>query len=214
MTQKKKIKFYSETEERLNVRSHALGIILSILGTILLLKESMNSGSSVRMISFLVFGTSMIVLYTASTMYHSATELQSRQRLRVLDHASIYVLIAGTYTPYTLLIVAPHSGYWLFYAIWGTALIGILLKLFYTGKFDILSTVMYVLIGWLAVFEFGTLTEHLPSGSWNLLIGGGIVYTVGAVLYAIKQIPYNHFIFHVCVLAGTICHFFSVYWYL
>lgn len=210
----KKIKWYSETEERLNIRSHALGLILSILGTILLMIKTGGFENLERTLSFLVFGISMIVLYTASTVYHSATEPSKRRRLRVFDHASIYILIAGTYTPFTLLVIAPQSGYWLFFAVWAVAIAGVTLKLFFTGKYDILSTVMYVVMGWLAVFEFGTLVDNLPTYGWYLLLGGGIVYTVGAILYSIKSIPYNHFIFHLFVLGGTMCHFLSVYYFL
>jgi hemolysin III len=212
--EEKKVKMYSEKEERLNIKSHALGIFLSTIASILLLVKGITSESLIEAISFVVFGLSMIVLYTASTLYHSARNFSRRKRLRVFDHASIYVLIAGTYTPFTLLVIAPQSGYWLFYAIWAVAIFGIVLKIFYTGRFDILSTILYVIMGWFAVFEWNTLMEHLPSGSWYLLIGGGIVYTLGAILYSIKLIPYNHFIFHLCVLVGTICHFSSVYLYL
>ena len=212
--EEKKVKMYSEKEERLNIKSHALGIFLSTIASILLLVKGITSESLIEAISFVVFGLSMIVLYTASTLYHSARNFSRRKRLRVFDHASIYVLIAGTYTPFTLLVIAPQSGYWLFYAIWAVAIFGIVLKIFYTGRFDILSTILYVIMGWFAVFEWNTLMEHLPSGSWYLLIGGGIAYTLGAILYSIKLIPYNHFIFHLCVLVGTICHFSSVYLYL
>jgi len=214
VAEEKAVKWYSETEERLNIRSHALGFVLSCIATILLLLKTDGFENMERSISFLVFGLSMIILYAASTVYHSATEVSKRKRLRVFDHASIYILIAGTYTPFTLLVIAPQSGYWLFFAVWAVAISGVLLKLFFTGKYDILSTVMYVVMGWLAVFEFGTLVDNLANNGWYLLLGGGIVYTLGAVLYSIKSIPYNHFIFHLFVLGGTLCHFLSVYLYL
>lgn len=210
----KEVKWYSETEERLNIRSHGIGLMLSIIATVLLMIKSEGFANLERSLSFLVFGISMIVLYTASTVYHSATVASKRKRLRVFDHASIYILIAGTYTPFTLLIIAPEAGYWLFYAVWIVAIVGVVIKIFFTGKFDILSTIMYVVMGWLAVFEFSTLVDNLPPNGWYLLLGGGIVYTVGAVLYSIKSIPYNHFIFHLFVLGGTFCHFLSVYFFL
>jgi len=214
MEVEKKIKWYSEREENLNIRSHAIGIVLSVIGTILLWIKSNGFEEPNKSISFLVFGVSMILLYTASTVYHIATDSHKRRRLRVFDHASIYILIAGTYTPFTLLVIAPHSGMWLFYAVWGVAISGVTLKLFFTGKYDILSTVMYVVMGWLAVFEFSTLMDHLDPRGLKFLLAGGIIYTVGAILYSIKSIPYNHFIFHLFVLGGTISHFIAVYYYL
>ncbi len=210
----KEIKWYSQREENLNIRSHAIGILLSIIGTILLLIKSNGSEDLNRTISFLTFGVSMILLYSASTIYHSATDSHKRKRLRVFDHASIYILIAGTYTPFTLLVIAPYSGLWLFYAVWGVAIAGVILKLFFTGRYDILSTIMYVVMGWLAVFEFSTLIDHLDPMGLTFLVAGGIIYTVGAILYSIKSIPYNHFIFHLFVLGGTISHFIAVYYYL
>jgi hemolysin III len=134
-------------------------------------------------------------------------------RLRVVDHASIYVLIAGTYTPFTLITLAGPTGYTLFAVAWIMAVCGIVLKLFFTGRFTALSTAMYVLMGWLIVFAIKPLMAGLPPAGLLWMLAGGVAYTVGALLYGIKALPFNHAIFHLFVLAGSLCHFIAVYAY-
>jgi hemolysin III len=152
-------------------------------------------------------------LYAASTLYHSATDPVRRARLRIFDHAAIYVLIAGTYTPFTLLVLPSPIGTILLAAVWLMAVAGIIIKLFFTGRFKLFSTLMYVSMGWLIVFAFNPLLESMEPHGLQWLLAGGIAYTVGAVLYSIKKLPFNHAIFHVFVLAGTFCHFIAVYQY-
>ncbi len=205
---------YSKTEELMNVLSHGLGLLLSIIAFPFLVIQAMDVNSKYSLFSFIVFGCSMIVLYAASTFYHAAKKPTLRRRFNILDHAAIYVLIAGTYTPFTLVTLEGTTGWIIFGLTWTFATIGIVLKLFYTGKFDKLSTIMYVLIGWQIVFAIKPLIRNLSSEGMNLLIAGGIFYTVGAVLYSIKKLPYNHAIFHVFVLLGTLSHFLSVYFYI
>lgn len=204
---------YSKSEELLNVLTHGLGLLLSIAALPLLIVRAVQIDAPFALFSFLVFGTSMIVLYAASTFYHAAKKASLRRRLNIFDHAAIYVLIAGTYTPFTLVTLEGTLGWVIFGLTWGFALIGIVLKLFYTGKYDKLSTIMYVLMGWQIVFAIKPLLRNLASDGVNLLMAGGIFYTVGAVLYSIKKIPFNHAIFHVFVVLGTLSHFFAVYWY-
>lgn len=204
---------YSKSEELLNVLTHGLGLLLSIAALPLLIVRAVQIDPPFALFSFLVFGTSMIVLYAASTFYHAAKKASLRRRLNIFDHAAIYVLIAGTYTPFTLVTLEGTLGWVIFGLTWGFALIGIVLKLFYTGKYDKLSTIMYVLMGWQIVFAIKPLLRNLASDGVNLLMAGGIFYTVGAVLYSIKKIPFNHAIFHVFVVLGTLSHFFAVYWY-
>ncbi|PKR80149.1 hemolysin D [Brumimicrobium salinarum] len=204
------MKDYSPEEERLNIYSHALGFILSIVAAVFLLIKSFEDFSFWSTISVLIYSLSMLVLYAASTLYHSAKEKTKRLRLKVFDHAAIYVLIAGTYTPFSLITLKGEVGWIIFGVIWGLAAIGITFKLFFTGRFKIVSTIMYVLMGWVIIFAINPLIENLSTAGLYWLFGGGVAYTLGAILYSIKKIKFNHAIFHVCVLIGSFCHFYAV----
>lgn len=210
MSHQQVVKFYSPLEEHINIYSHVLGIVLSIIGLVMLLLKAHDVW---HMVSFAIFGLSLITLYVASSVYHSATDPVIRGRLRVFDHASIYILIAGTYTPFTLITLHGTVGWVIFSITWGMAVIGIILKLYFTGRFNIISTLMYVFMGWMIVFAINPLINNLDPAGLNLLVAGGLAYTLGAVLYSIKAIPLNHAIFHILVLAGSACHFFAVYFY-
>ena len=205
---------YSNLEEKLNVWSHAFGIFLSIIALVLLMTKAIEKGNIWMMISFPIFGISLILLYLASTLYHSAKDPSKRFKLKIFDHAAIYVLIAGSYTPFTLVSLNGETGWFIFSIVWILAFTGIILKLFFTGRFKVLSTAMYVLMGWLIIFYFKELTANLHSDGVFYLILGGVFYTIGAVLYSIKKIKFNHAIFHVFVLGGSFCHFLSVYLYI
>ena len=213
MDKKTNIQFYSPTEEKLNIWSHAFGIFLSIIALVLLIIKAVQQDNIWMMISFPIFGVSLILLYLASTLYHASKEPQKRFKLKVFDHAAIYVLIAGSYTPFTLVSLNGETGWLIFSMVWVMAFTGIILKLFCTGKFKIVSTAMYVLMGWLIVFYFQDLTAHLHEKGVFYLILGGVLYTIGAILYSIKKIKFNHAIFHFFVLAGSFCHFLSIYLY-
>ena len=213
MQDKADVKSYSLFEEKLNIRSHATGIFLSIIALVLLVTHASLNGNVWHIVSFSIFGASLLILYTASTIYHSATDPKRRARLRVLDHASIYVLIAGTYTPFTLVTLSGSTGWIIFAISWGLALSGIILKLFFTGRFDILSTSMYIFMGWMIVFAIQPLVDNLSSEGLFWLVAGGLAYTIGAILYGINAVKYNHAIFHVFVLIGSACHFISIYFY-
>lgn len=204
---------YSEKEERLNVITHAFGLVMGILALPFLILKSLSFEGFWKPASILIYGVSIIVLYAASTGYHSAKTPKKRRSLNIFDHAAIYVLIAGTYTPFTLITLEGKTGWILFGLTWSFALTGIILKLFFTGKFDKLSTIMYVLMGWQIVFAINPLLENLSTEGIFWLFLGGVFYTVGAILYSIKKIPYNHAIFHVFVVLGSISHFISVYFY-
>lgn len=207
------VNHYSPAEERINIASHALGFVLSIAALVLLVVHASQHGNAWHIVSFSIFGSSLIILYAASTVYHSAKKPLTRSRLRVVDHASIYVLIAGTYTPFTLITLNGTVGWTIFGVSWGLALSGIILKLFFTGKYKVLSTLMYVFMGWMIVFAIKPLINNLSADGLFWLVAGGVAYTVGAILYAIKKIKFNHAIFHVFVLIGSFCHFVSVYFY-
>ena len=213
MEKKTNIQFYSPTEEKLNIWSHAFGIFLSIIALVLLIIKAVQQDNIWMMISFPIFGLSLILLYLASTLYHASKEPQKRFKLKVFDHAAIYVLIAGSYTPFTLVSLNGETGWLIFSMVWVMAFTGIILKLFFTGRFKIVSTAMYVLMGWLIIFYFQDLTAHLHEKGVFYLILGGVLYTIGAILYSIKKIKFNHAIFHFFVLAGSFCHFLSIYLY-
>lgn len=204
------INSYSPIEEKLNIYSHLLGFILSCVGLALLFTKSFSITKGLPIISFTIFGLSMITLYLASTLYHAAVNPAKRIKLKIFDHVAIYILIAGSYTPYTLVSLSNDKGWIVFAIVWAFALVGIIIKLFFTGRFKLISTLMYVFMGWMIVFTFSDLQKNVDEIGINWLIAGGIAYTIGAILYSIKKIPFNHAIFHVFVLVGTFCHFISV----
>ena len=205
---------YSREEERMNVISHGIGFVLSVIGLILLLQLAFTHGTTIHVVSFSIFGSSLIILYGASTLYHSAKDPQRRHQLRVLDHASIYLLIAGSYTPFTLISMAGTSAAYLFYVSWVLAITGISLKLFFTGRFKVLSTILYVLIGSIIFLDIDPLIQNVPSQGMNWVLIGGASYLISGVLYNMKSIKYNHAIFHLFVMAGSFCHFIAVYCYI
>ncbi|MCX7552894.1 hemolysin III family protein [Marinicella sp. S1101] len=207
----KPVKFYPANEERINILSHALGLGLSVLGLIILTLKGIQSSQWQTIVAYAVYGISMVLLFAASTFYHLAKLPAVRARMRVLDHAAIYVLIAGTYTPFMLLTIPGPLGYGILIAAWSMAVIGITIKLFYTGHFELLSTLLYLFMGWAIVFAIKPLAAKLSAEGLQWLILGGAAYTVGAILYAIKKIPYNHAIFHLFVLLGSCSHFIAIY---
>lgn len=205
--------YYSPKEEKLNIISHGIGWFLSIIALILLILRAKRLGEEIHIISFIIFGSSMVLLYGASTLYHSAKTDGLRRRLNIFDHASIYILIAGTYTPFALISLEGFVGWTIFWIIWGLAFIGVILKLFYTGRYQLVSTILYVAMGWIIIFALNPLIENLSTPGLWWLFAGGISYTMGAVLFMLKKIPFNHAIFHIFVLLGTFCHFISIFYY-
>ena len=210
---KQRPSFYPPAEERINIISHALGLFFSVVGVVFLVVKAATYGSAVHIVSVSVFGASLIALYTSSTIYHSATDPTIRKALRTVDHAAIYILIAGTYTPFALVTLGGALGWTIFGLTWGMAVAGITLKLFFTGRFDRLSTSMYVFMGWMMVFAIKPLIDALSLQGLVWLAAGGIAYTVGALLYSIKKMPFGHAAFHLLVLAGSACHFVAVYFF-
>jgi hemolysin III len=202
----------TKLEEQLNTFSHAFGALLGISGLVLLIVLSTNK-TPWSLFSVIVYGISIIVLFTASTLYHAARTERRKHYFRIVDHISIYLLIAGTYTPVLLITLEQSLGWPLFWVVWGIAGFGVILKLFFTGRFEIFSTLLYLVMGWLIVFDFSNLSNALGSNGVLLFIAGGLFYTVGILFYAIHRIPYNHVIWHVFVLAGAICHFLMILLY-
>lgn len=197
-------------EEYWNTGTHGLGILLGLIGAIFMI-GAVREADSLSRVSVWIYSVSVIVLFSASTIYHAVADPRIKRKLRILDHISIYLLIAGTYTPVALITLRDSSGWWLFGAVWGMALFGTILKLFFTGRFEIFSVFLYLLMGWLIVIDLQNLMEQLTPGGRNLLIAGGAFYTVGILFYAIRKIPYNHMIWHFFVLAGAISHWLFVY---
>lgn len=207
-----RLHWYSETEEKFNIRSHALGIFLSFVGLILLLIKG-ESYSFLGAAGFIVYGLSQILIYASSTFYHSQKNPKKRYVANIVDHAMIFVSIAGTYTPFCLISLRGHGGISLLITVWTIALAGMILKIKFTGKYNLLSTIIYVAMGWLIVLYAREFFENVPIKGIYWLMAGGIAYTVGAILYIIDRIPFNHAVFHVFILLGSICHFLAIYFY-
>ena len=204
---------YPESEERINVISHAAGIIFSITALLMLVRKAMAHGDIWHIISFPVFGITLILLYTASTLYHFAKDAEKRRRLKIFDHAAIYLLIAGTYTPYTLVTIHGTIGWIIFGISWGSAFTGLILKIFFTGRYKTASTALYIAMGWIIIFALKPLIVNLTIPGFIWMIAGGVSYTIGAIFYSIRKIKFNHAIFHLFVLAGSILQFISVILY-
>ena len=204
---------YDIKEEFWNVLTHGMGLLLSIAATVLLIVFSSLNLSVWHIVSFSIYGASLIILYLASTTYHMSKRPKLRLRLNVFDHSSIYLLIAGTYTPFLLVTIRGPWGWSLFGVVWGMAIIGIILKLFYTGRFDKISTLAYVVMGWLALIAVYPLVMNLATPGLIWLLMGGIFYSIGALFYLRNSMKCNHVIFHVFVLLGSISHFISIFFY-
>lgn len=209
----KRVTYYDPKEEKLNVISHGLGLVLSIVALVLLVVYSSIYGSNWHIVSFSIYGASLILLYSASTLYHYVQNPKWRQKLNVFDHAAIYILIAGTYTPFTLIVLKGWVGWTIFGVSWALAIFGVIFKLYFTGKYDKISTMAYVLMGWLIIFAIKPLINNFPIEGLLWLLAGGVFYTIGAILYSIRSIKYNHAIFHIFVLLGSFSHFMAVFFY-
>jgi len=206
------MRIQTEFEERLNAYSHALGAVLGIAGLVLLILF-LEKNVPFALFSVVIYGLSIIVLFMASTFYHAVKGERRKHYFRIVDHISIYLLIAGTYTPVLLITLPDSLGWTLFYVVWGIATFGLILKIFFTGRFEIFSTLLYLLMGWLIVFDFTTLADRMSTNGLALLFAGGAFYSIGILFYAIQKIPYNHVIWHLFVLGGAICHFLMIYLY-
>ncbi len=200
----------TRNEEIINSITHAFGALLAIPGTVVLIVQAAFRGDPARVVAVSVFGATLILLYTASTLYHTVPISTAKSRLRVFDHVAIYYLIAGTYTPFTL---GPLRGAWgwsLFGVVWGLAILGTILKLFTIGRLRVLSVVIYVAMGWIVVIAVRPLVAALSPATLGWLVGGGIAYTAGIVFYANQRLTFSHGVWHVFVLAGSICHYVAV----
>ncbi len=204
----------TRAEEWANIVTHGFGALLSVVGLSALIILAVPQGEINLLVGCSIFGISLVILYTASTLYHSVRSPRLKHILRIVDHSAIYLLIAGTYTPFVLIY---FDGGWVWTLLcleWGIAVVGIILKLFYTGRFGIASTIAYIAMGWLVVVGMKPLLAAAPMGSVIWLATGGLLYTGGVVFFAWSRLPFNHAIWHLFVLGGSICQFLALALYL
>ena len=205
---------YSLGEEIMSAVIHGVGALLAIVALILCTVISAHHGNTTAVISSLIYGTTLIILYTMSTLYHSLAVNNAKRVFRIIDHCSIFLLIAGTYTPFTLVSLEKPLGYYIFAIVWGIAILGIVLNSIDLKKYKKISLISYVALGWVIIFAYNPLVEAVEWSGVLLLIAGGVVYTIGAIIYALgKKIKYFHSIFHIFVLAASILHFLAIVLY-
>jgi hemolysin III len=200
-------------EELANGITHGIGLVLSIVGLAVLVFLSVMRGNAWHIAGCTTFGVSLVLLYTASTMYHSFRSARWKRILKTLDHTAIYLLIAGTYTPFTLVNLRGFWGWTLFTLVWSLSVFGILWKIFNVDRYQIISTLIYIAMGWLVVIAIKPLLLGIPLSGIAWLVAGGLFYTAGVIFFAANRIPYNHAIWHIFVLAGSICHYIAVMLY-
>ena len=201
---------YTTIEERINWLIHGIGTMLSIVGLVILIVCASIYGNIWHIVSFSIFGSTLIILYTTSTLYHSVTHNTAKRVFWILDHSAIFILIAGTYTPFMLVNLRGGWGWSIFGIIWACAILGIILKIFYIGKFEKISVAVYVMMGWLCIVAFKEIITNVSSLSIVLLVIGGLSYTLGVIFFAWQKLPYNHALWHLCVLSGSVFHYFAV----
>lgn len=201
---------YSLGEEIANSVTHGVGIVLAIAGLVILVAATWKSSDVFAVAASIVYGVSLVIEYSASTLYHALPQPAAKHVFKVLDHAGIYLLIAGTYTPFCLVTLRSAGGWWLFGIVWSLAAIGISTEAFWAYRPRWLSAAVYLGMGWLVAFMIKPVMANIdPAGLW-LLVAGGLAYTLGTVFYVLKRIPYFHMIWHLFVLAGSVCHFLAV----
>lgn len=210
----KNVRPFTLGEELFHSITHAIGSGLSIAGLVILVVLAVLNGDVYQIIGFSIFGASLVLLYLSSTLYHGIQQPRAKRIFKICDHAAIYLLIAGSYTPFLLVGMRGTTGWVLLVVVWLIALVGITMKVLFIDRFQVLSVVAYLGMGWLCVFAFQEMMVSIPIGGIIWLAAGGILYTVGVVFYAMQKIPYMHAIWHIFVLGGSICHFFAVLFFL
>ncbi|MFD1206136.1 hemolysin III family protein [Sporosarcina contaminans] len=204
--------YKSSKEELWNAITHGIGFLLSIPALVLLILAGVEKGDPLSIVSFTIFGVTMVILFLMSTLLHSMPA-KLKRLFSIFDHSAIYLLIAGTYTPFVLVIIGGALGWTLFGIIWGLSIAGILFKAFFIHRYEFVSLIFYIVMGWLILFGIKPLYENLHMAGFILLVAGGVLYTVGAIFYAWRKLPYNHAIWHLFVLAGSAAMYFSVLLY-
>ncbi len=200
-------------EEIANSVSHGIGALLSISALVLLVVFSAIRGSAIHIVSTAIYGSTLMILYGISTLYHALTRTRAKKVFKILDHSSIYLLIAGTYTPFTLVTLQGTLGWTIFGVIWGLAALGILMKGFWFERYIFLSTMIYVAMGWLIVVAFQPLVESLPHIGVVFLVIGGVLYTAGTLFYLVPLFKFHHLVWHLFVLGGSLFHFLCVFFF-
>jgi len=196
--------------ERFNSITHLIGSVLALAGASVLITLAAQRGGATRITAVAIYGAMLFILYLSSTLYHSLRG-RAKQIFHVFDHCSIYLLIAGTYTPLTLITLRGKWGWWMFAVIWALAIAGVVKDALFHGRYRAASVVLYILMGWLVVVAFTPLKLALPSAALTLLLAGGLAYTVGVVFFAMsKKVAYTHGVWHLFVIAGSVCHFVAV----
>jgi hemolysin III len=204
-------KAYTLREEIANSLSHGLAVVVALAASAVLITLAALRGDGWQLASAIVFGISLTLLYTASTLYHAITHPTAKRRLKVFDHCAIYLLIAGTYTPFALTSLRGSWGWSLLATVWTLALIGCLFKLFFTGRFKAVSTAIYLAMGWMALIMIEPMLRLVSGWALSWLLAGGLAYTGGTAFYLSSRLPYSHAIWHAFVVAGSVCHFVAVY---
>lgn len=206
------MKKYSHMEEYLNSISHYLGAGMAVVGMAFLVMRAIRLGDINHIISFTIFGSALILLYTMSGTYHLLYPGRTKDIFKILDHSAIYILISGSYTPYLLTVVEGRSAIILLVIQWGLTLAGIIFKLRFTGRFTLVSTLIYLFMGWMVMFIFKNLKMNLDPLSLKLLIASGVTYTVGALFYLMKNVRYTHVVWHLFVVGGSVLNYLSIYY--
>lgn len=204
---------YSPREELVNSLTHGFAALISLPALVLLMMVAVRTGDSYRIVASAVFAGSLSIFYVISTLYHSLRGQRTRYVFRILDHAGIYLVIAASYTPFTLVSMRSGNGWLLFAVVWALAVTGIVFKSLMPHRLRFLAPALYVALGWMIVVDIDGLLTAVPPGGVLWLLAGGIAYTVGIVFYAIDRIPFNHAIWHLFVIAGSVCHYLAILWY-
>lgn len=206
------INFYTKGEEIANAITHGIGAVFAIVGTVFLILLAVATGKAIKIVGVSIYGGSLIILYMGSTLYHSIPWQGAKKVFRILDHSSIYLLIVGTYTGIVLLKLSSNIASWIILGVlWIMAIVGIVFKAIWIDKFNKLSTLLYIVMGWAVVFNIKAVMTLLPLNALIFLVAGGLAYTLGCIFFTIDKIPYNHAIWHMFVIAGSVLHFICIY---
>ncbi len=206
-----KRKILSKKEELANAITHGIGFGLAVTALVILIIYAAKHGTAQHIAGVCIYGATLVIMYLASTLYHSFPEGKAKRVFRILDHSSIFLLIAGTYTPFTIIALQGSLGWAIFFTIWILALAGITYKVFWINHSEIFPVILYVVMGWMIIIAINPMMEALSRFTLILLISGGLFYTVGIFFYALQKMKYSHTIWHLFVMAGSICHFFTIF---
>ena len=212
-TLQERLVHYSKAEELANRLTHGLGALLGLIGAIALVGLASGQGDLYRLVSVCIYGGAMVTFFCLSTAYHSVRKPKVRYVFRILDHVGIYLMIAGSYTPFALVTLRGPWGWWLFGTVWGLATVGAILKIFTTHRLPIVGPLLYIALGWIVVIAFKPLSAALAANGLALLFTGGVAYTVGVLFFLWDRLPFNHAIWHIFVLTGSACHFVAIFYY-